>query len=1071
MPTKNNYRRLKECLEAGKSSRMPHARHLRIEPLEDRRMLATITVTSLSDNLFPDGLVSLREAIQAANTNASVDGSTAGTVGADTIEFDPSLFNETILLAGELEITETLTIDASALPGGMTIDAQQNSRVLHFTSTSGDLSLNGITVTGGRTVGGNTSQTDSTHSGAGIRFASGGVLTLTNTSVIENGTEGFGASGGGIAATFDSGSVVILDSLISGNFTSNSSATGGGVYVRNADLTLINTIIENNRTTGFQSGGGGLHTRHGTITLNNSTVSGNRTEGSNSTGGGINSYVGNITLWNSTISGNRTAGNISDGAGIRAYGGDLEIRNSTIAQNVASGPNADGGGVSIGAIAPFHYPMLTVQNSIIAANGVATGNTGPDLEPSSSTSLDVDYSLIGNTTDSEVTAGTGTGNLLDLIPQLGPLQDNGGPTYTHATVPGSPAIDAGDPSFDVVSTPVDQRGAPFARGIGARVDMGAYEHQVLAASSFVVTTLADELDYSNADVSLREAIDAADGSVGDDTITFDPSLSGGTILLGGSELEIGNTLTIDGSTLPAGITVDGQQLSRVLRFESDFNDLSLNNLTLRGGKTTAISDGGGGISFSSYGTLSLTSSTVTSNQTTGSTSLGGGIRSTGSLTLIDSSVSGNHTAGDSSVGGGIASFYGTLTITDSTVSGNLTSGESARGGGIWNAGGTLTLTRSTVNGNSTSGSLSHGGGIMSYFGTVSLSSSTVSGNRTTGDNSPGGGVYTNDGGINLNNSTVSGNTTAGANSYGGGIFTLEGGLSLISSTITRNGTTGPSSNGGGILVANTSEDPLFRSQYTIIADNTVALGIAPDLRPDSTSLFDVDRSLIGNTSGSGISETTGLFNRLNVDPMLGPLQNNGGPTLTHLPATGSPAIDVEQLSLIFSFDQRGAPFDREVDDPLTPGAGRDIGAIEVQPIPDDADFDNDGDIDGFDFLTWQRGFPTTYDANDLTEWQSTYGQGSALAAQEARTEALDYVLGFVWLSQEKRVSTELSTELSTDEQNVEVVIQFMSAADYAPIVSKARPPSYEVDHAPEEAAEANETYFDDEYDELRPAFD
>lgn len=61
-----------------------------IEPLEDRTLLSTITVTSLADNLTSDGQVTLREAIQAANSDSSVDGSTAGS-GADTIVFDPSL--------------------------------------------------------------------------------------------------------------------------------------------------------------------------------------------------------------------------------------------------------------------------------------------------------------------------------------------------------------------------------------------------------------------------------------------------------------------------------------------------------------------------------------------------------------------------------------------------------------------------------------------------------------------------------------------------------------------------------------------------------------------------------------------------------------------------------------------------------------------------------------------------------------------------------------------------------------------------------------------------------------------
>ncbi len=86
-------------------------RNLLLEPLEARWLLATITVDSLDDNMLGDGDITLREAIHAANTDTSVDGSPAGS-GADTIEFDPGLLLPgTITLGGtQLEITEDLTI-------------------------------------------------------------------------------------------------------------------------------------------------------------------------------------------------------------------------------------------------------------------------------------------------------------------------------------------------------------------------------------------------------------------------------------------------------------------------------------------------------------------------------------------------------------------------------------------------------------------------------------------------------------------------------------------------------------------------------------------------------------------------------------------------------------------------------------------------------------------------------------------------------------------------------------------------------------------------------------------------
>lgn len=121
---------------------------------------------------------------------------------------------------------------------------------------------------------------------------------------------------------------------------------------------------------------------------------------------------------------------------------------------------------------------------------------------------------------------------------------------------------------------------------------------------------------------------------------------------------------------------------------------------------------------------------------------------------------------------------------------------------------------------------------------------------------------------------------------------------------------------------------------------------------------------------------------LNVDPQLGPLANNGGSTQTHLPLPTSPAIDMGDpaFSSPPTYDQRGFAFARVVD-------GRvDIGAVESSAVS--ADFDLDGDVDGHDFLTWQRGFGTSPNAThsqgdadidgsvaaaDLAIWQLQYG--------------------------------------------------------------------------------------------------
>ena len=190
---------LKRLSDSFRSSKQQPRRRqfpkLRFEPLEDRRLLATFTVTNTSDaavTMAGDLPGSLRQAIFDANANP----------GDDSIEFDASVFTGGSasligLTAGELEITDTLTI-ADAVQNEVTIDAQGNSRVLNFTASTGDLNLEGLTITGGLTTGDNINFPDSTFSGGGIRFVSDGTLSLLNSTVSENSTTGEDADGGGI---------------------------------------------------------------------------------------------------------------------------------------------------------------------------------------------------------------------------------------------------------------------------------------------------------------------------------------------------------------------------------------------------------------------------------------------------------------------------------------------------------------------------------------------------------------------------------------------------------------------------------------------------------------------------------------------------------------------------------------------------------------------------------------------------------------------------------------------------------------------------------------------------------
>ena len=321
-------------------------------------------------------------------------------------------------------------------------------------------------------------------------------------------------------------------------------------------------------------------------------------------------------------------------------------------------------------------------------------------------------------------------------------------------------------------------------------------------------------------------------------------------------------------------------------------------------KSTVTGNGcgtnGGGI-YSS-GTLTLTKSTVTDNRARLD---GGGIyNSGGSITLTNSTLSKNSAGDSSGGGGGIYNNEGTVTVTNGTVSHNVAHGSLSGGGGIYNNEGTVTLTKSTIIGNTAK---SYGGGVRNS-GTLHLSSSTVSGNRTTlepgGNPIPrGGGIYNESSGtVTIINSTVSGNT---AYDQGGGIYN-ENTLTVTYSTISGNeaaGGGGLFGIGGGIANFGTAE-----LSSTLISDNSPR-----DCSRPGTSLGH-------NLDSDNTCAITHSDDLPKVDPLLGPLQDNGGPTFTHALSFDSPAINAGDDSACPETDQRGAARPH--------GPGCDIGAYE-----------------------------------------------------------------------------------------------------------------------------------------------
>ncbi len=605
------------------------------------------------------------------------------------------------------------------------------------------------------------------------------------------------------------------------------------------------------------------------------------------------------------------------------------------------------------------------------------------------------------------------------------------------------------------------------------------------------SSIADLLANKGTDghISLREAITAANNTVGPDTIGLDNTglfATPQTIMLAGTELPIIDALTITG-TGAANLTIDANHLSRIFNIDNANSSnhiaveivgltltggnassangrggaiYSRENLTLRDAVVTGNSaSSGGAINSNNSGTTMIENSTLSGN----SAAQGGGISCGGTTTIQTSTITANSadsgggiyahgtTTIDYSIismnsagwrGGGIVSRSGTTTILNGTITGNSAS----NGGGIF-AGyfsGEMTIESSTISGNSAGGgggiyfdnysmktirnsaisgnsASESGGGILSRTngGTTTIEYSTISSNSASGN---GGGIWsvTNPHSTTtIQNSVLSGNSAAhgggiwsltqdpvgnpflattrilnntlfgnSATYSGGGIFSSMGGIGSSFTTTIQNSTLSGNSaaHGGGIYSQSFPGGGTTTIASTIVAGNTAST-YAPDLNIAGTSGPVILKfNLIGNKFGSGLvaAQTPDANGNLVgdpasagvIDPLLGPLADNAGPTQTMALLAASPAIDAGDPTAIAGvgdvpeFDQRGMPYSRVRDGNGNMTARIDMGAFEVQkPFPRPAcDFSGDStcDIDDIDALIMEIVAGTNLPLFDLT---------------------------------------------------------------------------------------------------------
>ena len=732
-----------------------------------------------------------------------------------------------------------------------------------------------------------------------------GTSTLSDVTV-SNGSDS--VTSGGI---YNGGNLTLTNCVVSGN---SAGQRAGGIG-NDGTLTMNNCFVINNQSGGpggVDGGGGIFNAATGTLTLHDCTLSNN---GGASTGGAIASE-GTLTVTTSTFN-----DNTGPGAGAiymaMASGQDSTIQNCTFSHNTGVSTVRHAGDATVTVQScTFTGDDVGAAGSIYAFSGasvVRIGNTilndAASFFIKNGAIISLGYNLSRDDGGGLLTA---TGDQINTDPKLDPygLQYNGGYTDTFALTYGSPAIDKGK-SFGLTS---DQRGLartydnpnfPNASG-GDGTDIGAYEAPSDPLEyGLIVTTTSDHDDGScGSDCTLREAIARAESLSADSSpvISFAIGLNG--------------TVTLNHNPFPLTITRNMNIVGPGARFVAISANFADRVLNVTGGPVTISG-------------VTIRDGNYFTNQDHGETRQGGAVFNQAILTFNDCEFVNNTINGASNINNG----------------GN---GGTGQGGAIYNQS-HLTLNRCTFSGNSAIGAAGN-----------TFASSQLFGAGGNGGAGQGGGLFNDSSGtVQINNCTFQGNVAtggpggvgnsqtffAGGGNGDGAAACSFGSMTVDSATISGNTGTGgagagtrfrhgPNGGGNGGVAAQAG---LTGIASTIVAGNTGSS--APDAEGTFTSdgfnLIGIGDQSTGWKSGSNDQVGTAASP---LNPHLGPLANNGGPTDTMVLLYGSTAIDAGYTSL--TSDQRGIsrPIDTIFDNRGYYGA--DIGAVEMNLL---GGIDTDGD--------------------------------------------------------------------------------------------------------------------------------
>ncbi|ULQ47301.1 hypothetical protein JN531_003210 [Flagellatimonas centrodinii] len=944
-------------------------------------MAATYTVNTLADRPLAApvmGEITLREAVEAARTNAAVNGAPAGdAVGTDTIVFDVPGVSPTIALIATLELGG----------GPLQIDGDNGSNP--SVRLSGNTLNRVFTVpmaAGGASVGlANLSLTDGAAlTGAAMLIESGQTVSLDGVTVSNNVGVGTGPTQGG--AIDNSGTLTI-----SGSSFSDNSATGpggsGGAIINSGTLLVTDTQFTGNSAI---RAGGAIEDRSGTsaVTLIDVTMDGNSAGPTPGNGGGLHiTGAGTDTLVNGGLYQNNTAQNeggaLWNDAGSTMTIGDSPAGDARFLGNVALGTGANNGG---GALfnngralltdPTLPAPIMVVRNAVIDGNSAVQGaGSGGGI-----------LNLVGQLTLSDSTLSNNLANRAG-----GGLED----------VSGLPAVNTTETVVtNVVFTGNDALGnGPPGNGGAIHITDGAGTSLTTISGGSAIGNRAQEggAFWNNTGRMVVDGTAIRDNEARGNPFPM-PLANGQTFRGGGGLFNQGGTLEVVNATI-AGNRATGDQgsgggiFSNVGRLVVTDSDITGNQSNRAGG---GIEDRSTGVVDAAMPTTSLSGVRLSGNSTLGQTAVagspgnGGGLHLTGSSTVgmggviqvSDSTVSNNSAAAE---GGGLWNFSGSslMVVTGTVIDSNVALGTGAGegGGGLFNNGGILQVSGSTVTNNAADGaSNSSGGGILNVNGgTVTVANTRVANNRATragggieddarmGPTSVslvevtlannltasvpgnGGGLHSSGGSssVVIDRSTVSGNVAA---NEGNGLWVFSGSsLDISNSTVFGNGLDGDlvAPLGGGIFLqpgamltatnvtvarneagvsgggVHVSDSALLNVTNSVIADNFATAGA------DVFGALSGDNNLVSRSAGATVN---GDNNRVDVASGLDPngLRLNGGNTRTVLPVAGSAAINGADNTActaapVNAVDQRNLS---RLDGGSFLGGGCDIGAVE-----------------------------------------------------------------------------------------------------------------------------------------------